>query len=65
MVVFVNSLISLFYYLRWIIPSFRQSTAHCGDVFDPKKSSSITAVLASGVSLALGISAGAVWQLLT
>ncbi|MDA3641298.1 NADH-quinone oxidoreductase subunit N [Mycobacterium xenopi] len=64
-VVFVNSLISLFYYLRWIIPSFRQSTAHCGDVFDPKKSSSITAVLASGVSLALGISAGAVWQLLT
>ncbi|VBA40725.1 NAD(P)H-quinone oxidoreductase subunit 2, chloroplastic [Mycobacterium innocens] len=65
-VVFANSLVSLFYYLRWIIPSFRQSTERVADdVSDPKRWSTATAVLASGISLALGISSGAVWQLLT
>lgn len=64
-VVFANSLISLFYYLRWIIPSFQEvADASTGEIFAPIRWSSSTAVIAAILSLALGISAGAIWPLL-
>ncbi|KZS65079.1 NADH-quinone oxidoreductase subunit N [Mycobacterium kansasii] len=64
-VAFGNSLASLFYYLRWIIPSFqRPTTEPIGDVFAAKNWPACTAVLAAGLSLALGIAAGGVWELL-
>ncbi|WP_117423375.1 NADH-quinone oxidoreductase subunit N [Mycobacterium marinum] len=65
-VVFVNSLVSLFYYLRWIIPSFQaplqDSTA---DTFTTEKWSTRTAVTAAGLSIALGVAAGALWPLVS
>ncbi len=63
-VVFANSLISLFYYLRWIIPSFQQP-ASPEEGFAPIRWSSGTAVVAATLSLALGVAAGAIWPLLT
>ncbi|KPN45931.1 NADH-quinone oxidoreductase subunit N [Mycobacterium intracellulare] len=63
--VFVNSLISLFYYLRWIIPSFqRPASDTTNDVFAAENHSARTAVVGAGLSLALGIAAGPVWEVL-
>lgn len=61
-VVLVNSLISLFYYLRWIIPVFQRPESETGA--RPENWSTVTAVLAASLSLALGIAAGPVWELL-
>lgn len=62
-VVFVNSLISLFYYLRWIIPTFqRPPEGTSDDVFAAQGWSARTAIVAAGLSLALGIAAGAVFE---
>jgi NADH-quinone oxidoreductase subunit N len=61
-VVFVNSLISLFYYLRWIFPVF-QRPEHQADMA-PARWSTATAILGAGLSLALGVAAGPVWELL-
>ncbi len=66
--VFVNSLISLFYYLRWIIPSYQPTPKP-----DPQTSpdhdtaphpwSNATAVAAATVSVLLGVAAGAAWTI--
>ena len=64
-VVFVNSLVSLFYYLRWIIPSFQRPAKNTTeDAFAAEKWSARTAILAAGLTLVLGIAAGAVWEAL-
>ncbi len=63
-VVFANSLISLFYYLRWIIPSFQPPTA-ADEGFAPIRWSASTAVITATLSLVLGIAAGAIWPVLT
>lgn len=63
-VVFVNSLISLFYYLRWIIPVFQRTEGGANELA-PEKWSAPTAILAAGLSLALGIAAGPVWDVLS
>jgi NADH-quinone oxidoreductase subunit N len=63
-VVFVNSLASLFYYLRWIIPSYRIGTPNNStrpQRFTPAVWSTRTAVTASTASLLLGVAAGGVW----
>lgn len=60
-IVFINTLISLFYYLRWIIPSFQgeNTKEHEGRTgFAPAPWSTRIAVLASGLSLLIGIAAG-------
>jgi len=65
-VVFVNTLVSLFYYLRWIIPTFRRPE-RIGDAAGPAVSQwpARAAVLAAALSLALGIAADPVWQLVS
>ena len=60
-VVLVNSVISLFYYLRWIIPVFQRPDVETGTT--TARWSTGTAVLAAGFSLALGVAAGPVWEL--
>jgi NADH-quinone oxidoreductase subunit N len=65
-VVLGNSLISLFYYLRWIVPVFRIGE-HPDEVSSPapRPWSARTAVLASALSLALGVGSGVVWSALS
>ena len=63
-VVMLNSVLSLFYYLRWFGPAFARPTG--GAAGFPVRGgagawSSGTAVLAAGVSLALGVLAGLLW----
>ena len=67
-VVFVNTVISLFYYLRWIVPTVRAKpdpadTSGDGGVAQPWAAR--IAVLAAAASLLLGVAAGPVWQLLS
>ena len=59
-VVLVNSLISLFYYLRWIIPTVSRPAADTADG-GPTRWAAGTAVAAAALSVALGVAAGAVW----
>jgi NADH-quinone oxidoreductase subunit N len=61
--VFVNSLASLFYYLRWIIPSYRigQPDSPAPRRFAPALWSTRIAVTASMSTILLGVAAGAVW----
>ncbi len=62
-VVFANTLISLFYYLRWIAPSFQRAGDEDHDDGSRPWSTGV-AVGAAAVSLALGVAAGPVWELL-
>lgn len=65
-VIFLNTLISLFYYLRWIVPIYRpgERAARTGVIaFQPARWSAGVAVSAAGVSLLLGIAAGPVWEI--
>lgn len=62
--VFINSLISLFYYLRWIIPLF-QRPEDTPTGLAPKRWSTNTAICAAGISLGLGIAAGPFWGFLS
>jgi NADH-quinone oxidoreductase subunit N len=63
-VVFINTLASLFYYLRWIIPAFQRSDEPGLAAFSAGRWSTGAALLAAGLSLALGVAAGVWWQLL-
>ncbi len=59
----LNSVASLFYYLRWIAPAFRRG----GPEAEPDRSrtsASVAAVLAAACVLGLGLAAGAVLPLL-
>jgi len=64
--VVVNSLVSLFYYLRWLVPAFRVGDA-AGRVatgaFAPARWATAAAVVAGVAGLALGLGAGAAWAL--
>ena len=69
--VFVNTLISLFYYLRWIVTVFKSDadasspSADKGASSSPRPASLGVAVVAALGSLAMGIGAGLLWSLLT
>lgn len=69
--VFVNTLISLFYYLRWIVPVLKSDadasppSADEGASSSPRPASLVVAVVAALGSLAMGIGAGLLWSLLT
>lgn len=64
--VLANTVLSLFYYLRWLAPAFRRGEAAGGsfpEVFAPQPWSSRTAVVAAGLTVAIGLSSGLAWQL--
>ncbi|WP_224280465.1 NADH-quinone oxidoreductase subunit N [Nocardioides lacusdianchii] len=64
--VFVNTVISLFYYLRWIAPVYGRGEPPARTLpgaFVPAAWSATTAVVTAGLSVALGIGAGALWGL--
>ncbi|MFE9657233.1 NADH-quinone oxidoreductase subunit N [Micromonospora sp. NPDC006431] len=69
-VVFVNTVISLFYYLRWIAPTYRSRRStpkgreHAPSNDEPPQPSSTRlAVAAAALSLVLGVAAGLLWDL--
>ncbi|RZU76345.1 NADH dehydrogenase subunit N [Micromonospora kangleipakensis] len=72
-VVFANSVLSLFYYLRWIVPTYRQPNPGNpdGGARGPSGDEQVRpwsprlAVTAAAVSLALGVAAGPLWALVT
>src|SRR5699024_11015442 len=68
LMVVLNSLLSLFYYLRWFSPVFLRPGPDTGDT-PPSNSTTVwpatVAIFAAIVSAALGILAGPLWQLFT
>lgn len=64
--VFVNTLVSLFYYLRWIAPAFRAADgaddAGAQDVWEAGSWSSRTACVAALLSVLLGVGGGVLWK---
>lgn len=65
-VVFANTVVSLFYYLRWIAPAYRREDG--ADATTPAAApapwSATTAVVTAALSLGLGVGAGVVWATL-
>lgn len=62
--VFVNTVISLFYYLRWIAPAYghgRQPVNAAPSDFVAKPWSATTAVITAALSVLLGVGAGLLW----
>lgn len=67
-VFFLNSLASLFYYLRWIAPVYGSGDSVHPSLFGaltPARWSATTAVLTAGLSLVMGLGAGLIWSALT
>lgn len=60
----VNTVASLFYYLRWIRASLRPTT-EVGNSSAARSAAGLAAITASSGALALGLAAGPVWLLLT
>jgi NADH-quinone oxidoreductase subunit N len=63
-VVFVNTLLSLFYYLRWVIPVF-QPAADAPEDGPSGRWSTGVAITAAGLSLLLGLAAGLLWSVVS
>lgn len=62
--VLVNTVVSLFYYLRWIAPLYNRAEGavqHEADAGTPARWSRTTAIGTAALSLLLGIGAGALW----
>ena len=61
----VNTLASLFYYLRWIAPAYRsgENGTRTGIFVAPRPWAANAAIVAAVASLALGLAAGAAWAL--
>lgn len=58
----VNTVASLYYYLRWIGSTYRAGTDHTSDdVRSPRPWATGVALTAGATSIALGLAAGAVW----
>jgi|SRR5690625_2919178 len=66
--VFANSVVSLFYYLRWIAPVYRSGEPRRTSTTDqpiPRSWSSTTAIASAAAVLALGLGTGIIWPALT
>lgn len=69
--VLVNSLLSLFYYLRWIAPLLRRPDPEPAGTPRPKRSSAArtsglkVATASAAASLALGVMSAAAWEVVT
>lgn len=61
-VVLVNTLLSLFYYLRWIVQPFRSYDGPGPEMSVIGRWSVRLAVVTAVLSVGLGIAAGAVWN---
>lgn len=61
-VVLINTLLSLFYYLRWIAQPFRPGSDPAPDPLGIGRWSGRLAVVTAALSVGLGIAAGAVWN---
>ncbi len=61
--VLVNTLASLFYYLRWVAPALRRPPPEA-ELAPPRPWSTRAAVLAAAASVALGLFAGPLWSVL-
>jgi NADH-quinone oxidoreductase subunit N len=62
-----NTVLSLFYYLRWLAPAFRPgepAERSLPGAFAPLAWSARTAVVAAGLSVVLGLASGLAWQVL-
>ena len=62
--VFLNTVVSLFYYLRWIAPVYRSPEPVARTpvgTYSPMTWSTATAVTTAGLSVVLGIAAGLLW----
>ncbi|WP_134772574.1 hypothetical protein [Ornithinimicrobium flavum] len=62
--VLVNTVVSLFYYLRWIAPLYARPETpeqHQDDAGTPGHWSRTTAIATAALSLLLGIGSGALW----
>ena len=63
----LNTLASLFYYLRWIAPAYRSgetgSHTGAGTLVAPRPWAANAAIVAAAASLALGLAAGGAWAL--
>ena len=67
-VVFVNTLVSLFYYLRWIAPVYsRKEPAESiiPGAFVPGVWSATAAIVTAALSLAVGLGAGLLWSIVS
>ncbi|MCO1597583.1 NADH-quinone oxidoreductase subunit N [Micromonospora sp. RHAY321] len=67
-VVFINTLLSLFYYLRWIVPTYRQpprDVSAQGETRSRRQWAPLTAVTAAALSLAAGLAGGVVWTVVS
>ena len=68
-VVFVNTVISLFYYLRWIVPTYRGWKSTPLEGAQPPNDEPVPAwsarlaVAAAALSLAVGVASGPLWDL--
>lgn len=65
LVVFVNTVLSLFYYLRWIVPTYRRSDADPPATAPPMRQgrwAAAAAVAAAALSLAAGLAGGPLWD---
>ena len=63
--VFVNTVVSLFYYLRWIAPVYGRGEPPARTLpaaFVPRAWSATTAVVTAALSLVFGIGAGVLWS---
>lgn len=66
--VVLNTVLSLFYYLRWFGPVFARPGGHTSDAPRPSTATAwpaATAMLTAAVSAVLGIFSGPLWQLFT
>jgi NADH-quinone oxidoreductase subunit N len=67
LIVMINSLLSLFYYLRWLGPAFAPPTQPCPETSRTDEVAAwpaATAAVAATASLGLGIGAGFLWAAL-
>lgn len=67
LIVMINSLLSLFYYLRWLGPAFARPTQRCPKISRTDAVAAwpaATAAVAATASLGLGIGAGFLWAVL-
>lgn len=60
----LNSVASLFYYLRWLIPAFRAATPQTpgAGAFEPRPWASAALLVGAGLALGLGLAAGIIWS---